>query len=160
MAKSKRWGNKLWILTLQCTMMLIGLQNHSCSAACGPPRVQCTVKTESCYLTNYRGEWEDQMPCNAAKAFFSKTESELIHAVAYAIKKVNKIKVITGSAHSLNHFACPSGNNDIVISTQDYNSLITVDERSIMVTVDAGVMVQNNVDILAAKGLAMPHTTD
>ncbi|GLJ35287.1 hypothetical protein SUGI_0710010 [Cryptomeria japonica] len=140
--------------------MFFALQNQSCSAACGPPKVQCAAHTKNCHLTNFRGEWEDQMHCKAAKAFFPKTESQLIHAVAYAVKKEKKVKVITGSAHSLNRFACPGGNSGVVISTRDYNSRIKIDAKSMTVTVDAGVEMRILLDALAAKGFAFPHTTD
>ncbi|GLJ35295.1 hypothetical protein SUGI_0710110 [Cryptomeria japonica] len=149
-----------WILVLQCALIVTTLQHEYCSAACPPPPVQCAAKARSCYLTNYRGEWEDQNPCKAATAFFPKNESELIHAVAYAVKEEKKIKVITGGAHSLNRFACPGGNSGVVISTRDYNSRIEIDVKSMTVTVDAGVGLRKLLDTLAAKELALPQSTE
>ncbi|GLJ35296.1 hypothetical protein SUGI_0710120 [Cryptomeria japonica] len=160
MAESGRRKAGAWILILHFVMTLSSMQYQSCLAACPPPPVNCPPNTETCYLTNYRGEWEDQIPCKAAIAFFPKTESELIQAVAYAVKEEKKIKVVTGGSHSIARFACPGGNSGVAISTRDYNSRIEIDEKSMTVTVDAGVELRKLLDALAAKELALPHTTD
>ncbi|GLJ35297.1 hypothetical protein SUGI_0710130 [Cryptomeria japonica] len=101
MAESRTRKTNSWTFILHCALSLAALQHQCCLAACPPPPVQCPANRETCYLTNYRGEWEDQIPCKAAIAFFPKTESELIHAVAYAVKKEKKIKVVTGGSHSI-----------------------------------------------------------
>eukprot|EP00253_Pinus_taeda_P008350 PITA_08350 len=127
-------------------------------AACPPPPVQCASK--DCHLTNFRGLWEDESSCRVANAIFPKTEDELLGAVADAVKKGRKMKVVGAGSHSFNRFACPSGDGGIVISTRDYNSRIIVDEKSLTVTVDAGVGLRTFIDTLASKGLALPQTTD
>jgi len=68
--------------------------------------------------------------------------------------------VISAGSHSLNRFACPGGDGGVVISSRDYNARIKVDEKSMTVTVDAGVELRKLIDTLASKGLAFPQTTD
>ncbi|KAH9289804.1 hypothetical protein KI387_033921, partial [Taxus chinensis] len=160
MAESRKREKNPWVLISQCVLIITAVNYKFCSAACPPPPVQCAANSKTCHLTNYRGEWEDRSDCKASLAFFPKKESELIQAVAYAVEKGQKIKVITGGSHSLNRFVCPGGDGGIVISTRDYNSRIDVDEKSMTVTVDAGVGLRKLLDVLAGKGLALPHTTD
>jgi L-gulonolactone oxidase len=139
-------------------IFIISLQVYVCSAACPPPPVQCASK--GCHLTNYRGLWEGENSCKVAKAVFPKTEDELLREVADAVKKGRKMKVISAGSHSLNRFACPGGDGGVVISSRDYNARIMVDEKSMTVTVDAGVELRKLIDTLASKGLAFPQTTD
>eukprot|EP00253_Pinus_taeda_P031410 PITA_31410 len=138
--------------------LLMNLLRAYAYAACPPPPVQCASK--DCHLTNYRGLWEGENSCKVANAVFPKTEDELLQAVADAVKKGRNMKVISAGSHSLNRFACPRGDGGVVISTRDYNSRIMVDEKSLTVTVDAGVVVRKLLDTLASKGLALPQTTD
>ncbi|GLJ35293.1 hypothetical protein SUGI_0710090 [Cryptomeria japonica] len=160
MAESRSLTKNSWILVLQCALILTATHHQSCSAACPPPPVRCPANSDSCYVTNYRGEWEDQNACKVSRAFFPKTESELIQAVAYAVKKEKKVKVVSGGSHSLTGLACPGGEDGVIISTRDYNALITVDEESMAVTADAGVGFRKLVNTLAEEGFALPHTTD
>lgn len=91
-------------------------------------------------------------------AIYPTTEQELIQAVALAAKTHTKIKVVSKGSHSATKLVCPGGNQGLIVSTRDYNSLIHVNATSKTVTADAGVMLRDLVDTIADYGLTLPHT--
>eukprot|EP01018_Ginkgo_biloba_P015420 Gb_11230 [translate_table: standard] len=132
------------------TMMII-------QACVPPPAVECNVNATSrgCEIFNYQGIWEGQSICKAAKAVFPKTERELVNAVAGAVKKKQKIKVVSSFSHSLSNLVCMD-NEGVIISTRNYDSIIQVDKVAMTITVEGGAMMRDVIDAAAKEGLALP----
>lgn len=94
--------------------------------------------------------------CRAGTALFPKKETELVHAVADAVKRGKKIKVVSRFSHSLSKLVCVDDEEGVIISTRDYDSTIQVDKTAMTISVDAGVMMRNVIDAAAEEGLALP----
>nr|ABK24851.1 unknown [Picea sitchensis] len=125
-----------------------------------PPSVECDSNSNSgCQIFNYQGIWEDLNICKAGSAVFPKKETELVHAVADAVKRGKKIKVVSSFSHSLPKLVCVGDDEGVIISTRDYDSTIHVDKIAMTISVDAGVMMRNVIDAAAEEGLALPALT-
>lgn len=121
-----------------------------------PPSVDCESNSNSgCRIFNYQGIWEDLSICKAGSAVFPREETELVHAVADAVKRGKKIKVVSSFAHSIPKLVCVD-NEGVIISTRDYDSTIQLNKSAMTISVDAGVTMRNVIDAAAEEGLALP----
>ncbi|MCO5577852.1 hypothetical protein L7F22_031687 [Adiantum nelumboides] len=142
-----------------CLLLLCSLCVAALSAASYlplPPPIQCTAA--GCTVENYQRIWLDRKPCKAARAVYPTSEAELFDAVAWASKAGSKIKVVSKGSHSLPKLVCAGGDQGLLVSTEFYNSLIRVNRSSQTVTAQAGVMLRDMLDAIAAEGLTLPHT--
>ncbi|KAI5058331.1 hypothetical protein GOP47_0026501 [Adiantum capillus-veneris] len=121
-----------------------------------PPPIECN--TSGCTVENYQRIWLDRKPCKAARAVYPTSEAELFDAVAWASKTGSKIKVVSKGSHSLPKLVCPGGDEGLLVSTELYNSILHVNLSSRTVTAQAGVMLRDLLDAIAAEGLSLPHT--
>ncbi|KAI5081933.1 hypothetical protein GOP47_0001676 [Adiantum capillus-veneris] len=121
------------------------------------PTVTC-MGAAACTVQNAYGAWPERGQCRAAMAVFPTTEQEVIEAVARAAQRGQSIKVVTATGHSRPRWACPRGNEGLIISTQNLNRRIDVDQNALRVTVDSGVQVRQLIDTLARAGLALTHS--
>ncbi|GLJ34032.1 hypothetical protein SUGI_0684460 [Cryptomeria japonica] len=108
-----------------------------------------------CQIFNPLGIWDDRGTCKAANAAWPKSESELIQAVAHAVKINQKIRVVSWLAHSLSKLACV-GKQGLIISTQNYNSVIAINKTAMTITVQSGAMMNDVIEEAAKEGLALP----
>lgn len=122
------------------------------------PTIKCGKASMDCSVQNVYGEWPDRRKCLAARAVFPTNEEELVAAVAGAVRRRQSIKVATATGHSMPQWACARGSKGLIISTQNLNRRIDVDQSTMRVSVDSGVQVRELVDTLARAGLALPHS--
>ncbi|XP_051130130.1 L-gulonolactone oxidase 3 [Andrographis paniculata] len=121
-----------------------------------PSPIQCDGGRNECTLSNSYGVWPDREPCRVSAVFFPTTEAELRSAVADAVKKGLKLKVVSKFSHTIPKFACPQiGVPNALISTERYNQSIDVDEANLAVTADAGVGLRELIDRVEAAGLSL-----
>lgn len=138
--------------TLALLIFFVGI-NLGCVP---PPSVYCgSNSTLECQIFNYQGIWDDLSICKAGSAAFPKKETELIHAVADAVKRGKKIKVVSSFSHSLSKLVCVDNEEGVIISTRDYDSTIQVNKTAMTISVDAGVTMRNVIDAAAEEGLAL-----
>ncbi|KAH9323142.1 hypothetical protein KI387_017781, partial [Taxus chinensis] len=126
--------------------------------ACGidaPPSVDCRGDGSRCKIFNSQGYWEDRHNCEAAYAALPRSEAELVHAVAVAVKRQQKIRVVSRMAHALPRLVCP-GRQGLIINTQNYDSVIAIDKTAMTITVQAGIMMRDVMEEAAKHGLAVP----
>eukprot|EP01018_Ginkgo_biloba_P015448 Gb_34197 [translate_table: standard] len=145
-----------FMIPLLAMLMILGKSAIISLACVPPPAVECNGG--GCEIFNYQGVWEGDNICKAANAVFPKTERELLDAVADAVKKGQKIKMVSGFSHSLTKLVCV-GDEGLVISTRDFDSHIHVNKTGMTITVDAGVMMRDVIDAAARQGLTLPAST-
>ncbi|KAH9328739.1 hypothetical protein KI387_000847, partial [Taxus chinensis] len=122
-----------------------------------PPSIECSGRS-GCHIFNYQGIWDDLGSCEAGTALFPTSESQLVHAVASAVKMGKKMRVVSRFSHSLAKLACVD-KEGVIISTGDYDSKIEVNKKEMTITVAAGVMMRDVIDAAAKQGLALPAMT-
>ncbi|XP_057845592.2 L-gulonolactone oxidase 2 isoform X2 [Cryptomeria japonica] len=119
-----------------------------------PPSVVSNFSHE-CQIFSHLGSWDDRGSCEAANAAWPKSESELIQTVAHAVKNNQKIRVVGWLSHSISKLACV-GKQGLVISTQNYNSVIAINKTAMTITVQSGAMMNDVIEAAAKEGLALP----
>ncbi|XP_057835543.2 L-gulonolactone oxidase 2 [Cryptomeria japonica] len=119
-----------------------------------PPSVASNFSHE-CHIFNFKGIWDDRGTCEAANAAWPKSESELIQAVAHAVKNKQKIRVVSGLGHSLTRLPCV-GKQGLIISTQNYNSVIAINKTAMTITVQSGTLMKDVIEAAAKEGLTLP----
>ncbi|XP_057871635.2 L-gulonolactone oxidase 5 [Cryptomeria japonica] len=127
---------------------------------CSPPGpvVECSSGLTDCVVTNSYGAFSDRSICKAAQAVFPSTEEELLASVANAVKKQQKIRVVSKHSHSIPKLVCPEGDSGLIISSKDLNHVVSVDESSMRMTVESGMGLKDLIDSAAEHGLALPHS--
>jgi len=90
--------------------------------------VQCSSPSH-CNISSTYGVWPDRTPCRVQSVVYPRTEEELLAAVAAAVQKKQKMKVVSRRAHSIPKLVCPGGHNGLVISTRDYNQHLVIDKQ-------------------------------
>ncbi|GLJ25475.1 hypothetical protein SUGI_0487780 [Cryptomeria japonica] len=124
--------------------------------ACLPaPSVQCT--SVGCEIFNYHGIWEDRSICKAASVARPTSEPQLLRAVAHAVRNNQKIRVVSRHAHSVSKLVCVDSGG-LIISTQNYDSVIEVNRKAMTITVQSGTMMSDVIEAAAKHGLALPAT--
>ncbi|GAB4854300.1 L-gulonolactone oxidase 3 [Ancistrocladus abbreviatus] len=118
-----------------------------------PSPVQCNAT--GCTIHNAYGIWGDRKDCHAATIAYPKTEEELRRAVAGAHQNKQKVKVVTKFSHTIPKLACPSASETMIISTEDYNSMVAVDLENLAVTVDSGVALRDLINKVEEAGLSL-----
>ncbi|GLJ25506.1 hypothetical protein SUGI_0488250 [Cryptomeria japonica] len=83
--------------------MSLSLQNFCITlaslATCAPPSaIEC--KSNACDIFNYQGIWDDHADCKARYSSWPTSEAELVQAVANAVKKKQRIRVVSKLSHS------------------------------------------------------------
>nr|AKH04265.1 putative FAD/FMN-containing dehydrogenas [Taxus baccata] len=129
-------------------------------SACGiavpsPPSVECKNHGKTCRIYNFQGYWEDRKDCEAGYAAWPKSEAEVVHAVAAAVKIKQKIRVVSGLAHALPKLVCP-GREGLIINTQNYASVFPVNKTAMTITVQGGTMMRDVMEEAANQGFAVP----
>lgn len=142
------------ILAIMCMLLLTF--PLCLEAFCSPPpSVQCKSNGKECEIFNYQGIWEDRSICRAAEAASPKTEAEILHAVARAVENKQKIKVVSTLAHSISKLVCV-GDHGLIISTENYASVIGINKTAMTITVQGGAMMRDVIEEAAKEGLALP----
>ncbi|GLJ25112.1 hypothetical protein SUGI_0480260 [Cryptomeria japonica] len=127
------------------------------NGACPPaPSLEC--KSHACEILNYLGIWEDRSICKAASVALPTSESQLFHAVAHAVQNNQKIRVVSRHAHSLSMLVCVESQG-LIISTQNYDSIIEVNKKAMTITVQSGTIMRDVIEAAAKHGLALPTMT-
>ncbi|GLJ25468.1 hypothetical protein SUGI_0487600 [Cryptomeria japonica] len=125
--------------------------------ACVPaPSLQCT--SHGCQIFNYMGLWEDRSICKAASVAWPTSEPQLLRAVAHSVQNKQKIRVMSRHSHSISKLVCVESKG-LIISTQNYNSVIGVNRRAMTITVQAGTLMRDVMEAAAKHGLALPAMT-
>ncbi|GLJ25483.1 hypothetical protein SUGI_0487880 [Cryptomeria japonica] len=128
-----------------------------CTEACPPPpSLQC--RSDGCEIFNYQGIWEDRSICKATSIAWPTSEPQLLRAVAHAVHNNHKIRVVNRHSHSLSMLVCVE-RGGLIISTQNYDSVIEVNRKAMTITVQAGTMMSDVIEAAAKHGLALPAMT-
>lgn len=122
-----------------------------------PPPSPVRCNDSGCTVSNSYGVWGDRKECVASAVVYPATEEELRLAVAEAVRNQLKIKVVSGSSHTIPKFACPgyTAESSILISTAKLNNAVEVDATAMTVTVDAGVGLRDLIDRVEEAGLSL-----
>ncbi|KAI3966827.1 hypothetical protein MKX01_006764 [Papaver californicum] len=141
---------------LTCHLFLLIVMIHS-----SPPEnpIKCSsMDNSNCTVTNSLGEFSDRAKCRVSNAIYPKTEQELIAAVAMASMNKIKVKVATRYSHSLTKLVCPdeSPKGNLIISTMFLNHTLSIDNSTMIMTVEPGVLLRDVMSEAAKVGLALP----
>ncbi|CAN0842341.1 Probable L-gulonolactone oxidase 6 [Linum grandiflorum] len=68
------------------------------------------------------------------------------------------MKVTTRYSHSMTKLVCPDGEDGLLISTNNLNRVVKIDNTSMTVTVESGILTGDLYDALAKRDLALPYT--
>lgn len=122
-----------------------------------PPQPPARCNQTGCILSNAYGTWGDRKECWVSSVFYPTTEEEILSALADANKNKQKVKVVSGYAHTIPKLACPATSleNSILISTAKHNSNIQVDKEKMVVTADSGVGLRELIDRVEEAGLSL-----
>ncbi|GLJ25512.1 hypothetical protein SUGI_0488370 [Cryptomeria japonica] len=137
--------------------MSLSLQNFCITlaslATCAPPSaIEC--KSNACDIFNYQGIWDDHADCKAQYSAWPTSETELVQAVANAVKKKQRIRVVSKLSHSVPKLVCV-GSEGLIISTQNYASVIEVNKTAMTIRVQAGALMNDVLEAAAKEGLAL-----
>ncbi|GLJ21371.1 hypothetical protein SUGI_0393240 [Cryptomeria japonica] len=91
------------------------------------PMVECSSGLTDRVVTNSYGAFLYESICKAAQAVFPSIEEELLASVANAVKKQQKIRLVTKHSHSIPKLECPEGESGLIISYTDLNHVVSVD---------------------------------
>ncbi|GLJ36512.1 hypothetical protein SUGI_0733470 [Cryptomeria japonica] len=94
----------------------------------------------------------------AAHAVFPFTEEELLASVANAVKKQQKIRVVTKHSHSIPKLVCPEGETGLIISSSDLNHVVSVEECYMRMSIESSTGLRDLIDSAAEHGLALRHS--
>ncbi|GLJ37131.1 hypothetical protein SUGI_0752930 [Cryptomeria japonica] len=109
-------------------------------------------------FTNSYGAFPDRSIHKAAQAVFPSTEEELLAFVANAVKKQQKIRVVTKHSHSIPKLVCLVGETGLVISSSDLNHVVSVYESYMRMSVESATGLRDLIDSAAEHGLGLPHS--
>ncbi|RZC50274.1 hypothetical protein C5167_018701 [Papaver somniferum] len=146
----------VWLVS--CLWLLMFCSTSIPKAYAMPPQSPVKCDATGCILRSAYGVWNDRKECWVQKTIYPTTEEELRLAVADANQKKFKVKIVTGSSHSIPKLACPgtkSTKNSVLISTAKYNSGIKVDVESLTVTADSGVGLRDLINKVEDAGLSL-----
>ena len=129
-------------------------------ANANPPEepVKCSNKLMNCTITNSYGAFPDRSICRAAEVAYPSSEEELVSVVANATQANRKMRVATRYSHSIPKLVCPDGDNGLIISTENLNSVINIDQEKMLVTLESGVTLMQLINEAAKSGLALPYS--
>lgn len=124
-----------------------------------PPKdpIKCSSKNTNCTITNSIGTFPDRSICQAGEVKYPTTEEELISIVALATKRNSKMKAATRYSHSIPKLVCPDGKNGLLISTNNLNKVLKVDQEARTITVESGVTLRQIISEAAKADLALPY---
>lgn len=91
----------------------------------------------------------------AANSSSPKTEEELVKVVAKAVRNKQKVRVVSWLGHSLTKLSCV-GNQGLIISTKNYNKVISINKAAMTITVQAGAMMSDVMEEAAKNGFTLP----
>ncbi|PWA79643.1 D-arabinono-1,4-lactone oxidase family protein [Artemisia annua] len=129
-------------------------------ANANPPEepVKCSNKLTNCTITNSYGAFPDRSICRAAEVAYPSSEEELVSVVANATQAKRKMRVATRYSHSIPKLVCPDGDDGLIISTENLNSVINIDQEKMLVTLESGVTLRQLITEAAESGLALPYS--
>ncbi|KAI3880086.1 hypothetical protein MKX03_003907 [Papaver bracteatum] len=148
--------SQFFSFVLTCHLFLLIGMIHS-----SPPEnpIKCSSKNNSnCTITNSLGVFPDRAICKVSNAIYPRTEQELIAAVAMASMNKIKVKVATRYSHSLPKLVLlhESPNGNLLISTMNLNRTLSIDNSTMIMTVESGVLLRDVISKAAKVGLALP----
>ncbi|KAI4328972.1 hypothetical protein L6164_021282 [Bauhinia variegata] len=125
-----------------------------------PPEdpIECSSNNTNCTVTNSYGMFPDRSICQAAQTLYPTTEQELVSMVASAARNKSKMKVATRYSHSIPKLVCPDGQNGVLISTKNLNTILRIDVEGETMTVESGVTLRQVISEAARFELALPYT--
>lgn len=94
----------------------------------------------------------------AESVVYPKTEDEVLMAVAQAAQRKQKIKVGTRTSHAGPKLPCPGGEHGVIISSRDYDSIVSINASAMTVTAQGGVQLRHLLDEIAKHNLSLPQT--
>ena len=100
--------------------------------------------------------WGRTQRCEPAAVENPASELEVREAITRARSAGQTVKVV-GSGHSFTDIACTDGR---MLTLDDLNRVLSVDEGARLVTVEAGITIQRLNEELALRGLALPNLGD
>lgn len=98
--------------------------------------------------------WAGNARCTPSQVLRPTTEQQLVDAVGTAAG--GRLRV-AGSGHSFTAIACTDG---VQVDLRNYAGVVSADQASGLVTVQAGITLSRLNEELAARGLAMPNLGD
>ncbi|KAG8044707.1 hypothetical protein GUJ93_ZPchr0075g2715 [Zizania palustris] len=140
------------------TFLLLMLATLLPRAISLPPRPPVRGEGAGFVLSNAYGAWSsDRADCPVAAVAYPASESEVVAAVAGASAKNERVKVVSGFAHTIPKLACPGNGSapSLLISTARYDG-VAVDVAARTVTADAGAPLRAVIDAVEARGLSLP----
>ncbi|PWA49376.1 D-arabinono-1,4-lactone oxidase family protein [Artemisia annua] len=125
-----------------------------------PPEepIKCSTNFTNCTITNYYGTFPDHSICQAAEVTYPSSEDELVSVVAYATHANRKMRVATRYSHSIPKLVCPDGNDGLIISTENLNRVIEINQEKMLITIESGVTLEQLINEAAKSGLALPNS--
>ncbi|XP_057848390.2 probable L-gulonolactone oxidase 4 [Cryptomeria japonica] len=140
-------------LVLCVSLQYFCITTLASQATCAPPpAIEC--KSNACDVFNYQGVWDDRGICKAQNSAWPTSEAELVQAVANAVKNKQRIKVVSKLSHSEPKLVCV-GSEGLIISTQNYASVIEVNKTAMTIRVQAGALMSDVLEAAAKEGLAL-----
>ena len=124
------------ILVVLCLCFTRALSTGAKVGACNAQPMTTHVKSSAC----------TGLTLLLASAAWPSSEPQLLRAVVHAVRNKQKIKVVSRHAHSATRFFCVEGDG-LVISTQNYDSVIEVNQDAMTITVQAGAIM---IDVIEA----------
>ena len=68
------------------------------------------------------------------------------------------MKVATRYSHSIPKLVCPDGDDGLIISTENLNKVIEINQEKLLVTIECGVTLEQLINEAAKSGLALPYS--
>lgn len=141
-------------------LIVIVLQRiDSCTGSPPPDPIKCSLPNNiNCTITNTYGAFTDRATCHAAQVAYPSSEEDLVSIVGAATMNRQKMKVVTRSSHSMPKLVCLDGQDGLLISTRNLNSVMGVDVSDMTMTVESGMLLRDLINEAAKVGLALPYT--
>ncbi|KAL4585891.1 hypothetical protein LXL04_010518 [Taraxacum kok-saghyz] len=145
------------LLILKWAFLMISITTIADSSPPEEP-VKCSTNLTNCTITNSYGTFPDRTICHAAEVAYPSSEKDLISVIANGTQLKRKMRVATRYSHSIPKLVCPDGNDGLIISTENLNRIIKIDNESMLITVESGVTLKQLINEAAKSGLVLPYT--
>nr|GEU87284.1 probable L-gulonolactone oxidase 6 [Tanacetum cinerariifolium] len=68
------------------------------------------------------------------------------------------MRVATRYSHSIPRLVCPDGDDGLIVSTENLNNVINIDQEKMLITLESGVTLRQLINEAAKSGLALPYS--